>query len=208
MKKLLILTMICITSFVYGYTSIIFDVGDVLLKGPDAQLTVPYQQLALPKSDAWKMWLEGKINLVQLRSQLQSICDLLQVDELLQLYLDPARPFIDECFEAARQLKKLGYRLYILSNFSHDSYHTFIEPHPELFGIFDGMLFSCDAGCSKPDETIFRSLLARYNLEASECLFIDDVQANIVAAQKIGIDGIVYKSGTLKRCLAEHSIFI
>ena len=47
---------------------------------------------------------------------------------------------------------------------------------------------------AKPDLRIYQILLDRYGLKADECVFIDDRQSNIDAAQAIGIHGITFKS--------------
>ena len=44
----------------------------------------------------------------------------------------------------------------------------------------------------KPDPEIYKILLRRYNLKAEECVFIDDTEENVVSAQKIGLNGIVF----------------
>ena len=36
------------------------------------------------------------------------------------------------------------------------------------------------------------NLLKKYNLEPSECFFVDDMDCNIQKAKSLGIDGFVY----------------
>ena len=45
----------------------------------------------------------------------------------------------------------------------------------------------------KPSEEIYRYLLDKYKLKAEECLFIDDLEANIEGAKKVGMKGEVFK---------------
>ena len=45
----------------------------------------------------------------------------------------------------------------------------------------------------KPDKRIYYTLLERYHLKADECIFIDDSQANIDTANKIGIHGLLWR---------------
>ena len=42
----------------------------------------------------------------------------------------------------------------------------------------------------KPDPRIFQILLIRNNLQAVECIFIDDVEKNILAARSLGMTAI------------------
>ena len=44
----------------------------------------------------------------------------------------------------------------------------------------------------KPQPEIFRTMLLRYSLKPTECLFIDDAPQNIEGAGVAGIDGIVF----------------
>ena len=46
--------------------------------------------------------------------------------------------------------------------------------------------------CVKPEERIYRILLERYSLDAGECVFIDDLQANIDGARAVGMRGILF----------------
>ena len=46
----------------------------------------------------------------------------------------------------------------------------------------------------KPEPEIYQLLLNRYNLNPEETVFTDDLEANIEAAKKEGIHGIVFKS--------------
>jgi len=43
---------------------------------------------------------------------------------------------------------------------------------------------------NKPEEQIFHALLNDHSLNPEECVFIDDVLANIKAAEDLGITGI------------------
>jgi HAD superfamily hydrolase (TIGR01509 family) len=39
----------------------------------------------------------------------------------------------------------------------------------------------------KPDARIYRTLLERYELEAGECLFVDDTRTNVLGARMLGM---------------------
>lgn len=45
----------------------------------------------------------------------------------------------------------------------------------------------------KPEEEIYKLLLNRYNLKAEECVFIDDTEENVKAAETLEFKGIVFK---------------
>src|SRR5262245_23428391 len=52
---------------------------------------------------------------------------------------------------------------------------------------FDRLFFSCEMGCSKPDPTYFTTIIESLKLVPDAVLFIDDVEANVAAAESIGI---------------------
>ncbi|MDR2887811.1 MAG: HAD family phosphatase [Bacteroidales bacterium] len=87
------------------------------------------------------------------------------------------------------ELKQKGYKLYYLSNFTSDIFPEIRSLNP-FFNIFDGGIISADVRVSKPDETIYRLLVGKYSLVASESLFIDDLEINVRAAEKTGMQGL------------------
>ncbi|HLN20769.1 MAG TPA: HAD family phosphatase [Bacteroidales bacterium] len=91
------------------------------------------------------------------------------------------------------ELKKRGFKLFYLSNFPFDMWehiNALQGTEYSFFRFFDGGIISAEVGCAKPDHAIYRHLLEKYNLEAGECLFIDDLSINVDAAQTIGMKGI------------------
>jgi epoxide hydrolase-like predicted phosphatase len=83
-------------------------------------------------------------------------------------------------------LKKRGFKLYFLSNFPEDIFDELFEEY-EFFRFFDGGIVSSKVKLSKPDIRIFKVLLEKYSLSAQECLFIDDIEINVRAADSIGM---------------------
>ena len=96
--------------------------------------------------------------------------------------------------------REKGYRIYYLSNYSEDLYNktreslSFIES-------FDGGVFSYREKCLKPDKTIYRILLERYQIIPGEALFLDDREENVRAAQELGIQGEVFSKETVDKIL-------
>lgn len=82
------------------------------------------------------------------------------------------------------------FNLYGLTNWSGETFPIALDMF-SFFEAFDGkIVVSGDEKLIKPDPAIFQVLLDRYSLNAEECLFIDDNEANIHAAQKLGFDTI------------------
>lgn len=89
-----------------------------------------------------------------------------------------------------RTCKEKGYKIYLLSNASLRQPLYF----PRIPGnqYFDGTVISAILGICKPDRRIYEYLLFKYGLKAEECVFIDDLPANIEAANEVGIHGILF----------------
>ena len=80
---------------------------------------------------------------------------------------------------------KTNYRLFGLTNWSAETFPIALDLYP-FFGEFEGIVVSGFEKLAKPDERIYLLLLERYELNADECLFIDDNARNIRAAALLG----------------------
>lgn len=88
-------------------------------------------------------------------------------------------------------LKKRGYKVYILSNFSRKG----IEECPDeldYIGKTDGAVISYRVNLIKPDPRIYEHILEKFDINPSEAVFIDDNADNIEAAKKFGINTILF----------------
>lgn len=63
----------------------------------------------------------------------------------------------------------------------------------EVFRYFDGQVISALEHMVKPDREIYELILQRYHLKPEESLFIDDLEANVKAAQELGINTVHFK---------------
>ncbi len=94
-----------------------------------------------------------------------------------------------------KELKTLGYNVYILSNIPEDD--TKYLRSCGVFDNIDGGVFSYEYKKIKPDPEIFHILLKKYNLKASECLFLDDRKDNVVeSASNMGFETIEVKDSS------------
>ncbi|MCL2718377.1 MAG: HAD family phosphatase [Lachnospiraceae bacterium] len=91
------------------------------------------------------------------------------------------------------ELKEQGYKVYIISNIFAKMIHDCAE-ELNFISLVDGAVLSYQEKVIKPDSKIYRLFLERYDLNANECIFIDDLERNINAARNIGIPGIVFES--------------
>ena len=99
------------------------------------------------------------------------------------------QPINRDIVEIAKILKNNGYNLFVLSNMANQTYEYF--KNDEFFSLCTGIVISAHEHVKKPDEKVYRFHLDRYNLNAEECLFIDDDDSgkNYETANRIGIKG-------------------
>ena len=102
---------------------------------------------------------------------------------------------IDDNVEIMKSLKG-KYKLFILSNFHYPAFDNVFE-NWDFFRYFDGKVVSGHCKLLKPEKEIYKLLLDTYSLKPEECLFIDDVKANIEGAESCGIKGIQLTSPEL-----------
>ena len=81
-------------------------------------------------------------------------------------------------------------KIYMLSN-AGDQFPAVLENRP-FYPLFDGFVVSAHEKLAKPDPRIYRRLCERFDLKPEECFFIDDIEANILGAASIGMQGIVF----------------
>ena len=94
-----------------------------------------------------------------------------------------------------RELKRHGYKLYWLSNWSQVTYERIRQRGIlDFMKYMDGGIWSFEVHLAKPDGRIFRLLADRYHLNKSRSIFIDDSEANVRAAQKEGFAAIHFTS--------------
>lgn len=108
--------------------------------------------------------------------------------------LDKAIVQFDYVISWIKALKKAGYRIYILSNYGKWTYDSTKDNALSFLSEVDGAIFSYEIKIIKPDIRIYQALLEKYNLNPKECVFMDDLEANIDGAKEAGINGIVFKS--------------
>jgi 2-haloacid dehalogenase len=100
---------------------------------------------------------------------------------------------IDGTVNILRELQQARHPLYALSNWSAETF-PIAQRRFDFFDAFDEIIISGNVGMVKPERGIFELLLAKIGRPAHECLFIDDAQANIEQADRMGFQTIHFQS--------------
>lgn len=178
--------------------NIIFDLGNVLLsfnpkeylKSKITEDKIDDVYKAIFQSEEWIMLDRGTIsekdainNIIRRNTTYRDDINLVFKD-----WYDILKP-IEETVEVLQSLKENGYNIYYLSNF-HELAFREVTTKNKFFKLFDGGVVSYAEKLIKPEEDIYKLILKRYNLNPEETIFIDDTQANVDGASKLGIKAI------------------
>ncbi|HEY9196385.1 MAG TPA: HAD-IA family hydrolase, partial [Mucilaginibacter sp.] len=83
--------------------------------------------------------------------------------------------------------------LYALTNWSAETF-PFAVARFDFLTWFDGVVVSGTEKIRKPAPEFYQLLLDRYQVDPAAALFIDDNYRNVLAAEKVGIKSIHFKS--------------
>lgn len=202
--------------------NIIFDLGNVIIGFNQTQIIDEFAQNNDEKtfikkqildSEEWKLLDLGKIVNDEAIARVQNRNNY-SFAELTKKFWHEWYKFLpinQDTIKIAKTLKDNGYKVFVLSNMAIETYEYFKDI--EFFSICDGIIISGYEKIKKPDTRIFDLILNRYNLNAEECLFIDDDDTNrsYETANKIGIHGrrvIPNSFEDIKKLLEEYKIEI
>lgn len=104
-----------------------------------------------------------------------------------QKYLTP----IQDSVKIYYALKKMGLKIYLLSNFIQKPFEMVYNKY-DFLKIADGMVISSHVKAVKPEKEIYELLLKKYNLDPKESVFIDDNSKNLRTAEEFGIKTILF----------------
>lgn len=85
------------------------------------------------------------------------------------------------------------YRLLLLSNTNAIHWEMIRDNYPMLRFFHDHVL-SFKVHALKPDAAIYRAAVERAGCRPEECFFTDDIAENVEAAQREGLDAVVFES--------------
>lgn len=191
--------------------NIIFDFGGVLGQFNEEVLITPYVNDKIMSSQIsevvfdrlyWDRLDLGTISDEEVREGIKSRMTPDLVDISLKIYnnwIYNLKPVYGMC-EVVKEASNKGFKLYLLSDISRgfSTDYKKVEWISDLFSYFEGLVFSGVEGLVKPHKATFENLLSKYNLNAEECLFIDDREVNVSGAKHCGIAGYVFDGDSLR----------
>lgn len=99
-----------------------------------------------------------------------------------------------EMTELARELKKKGFRIFILSDNFRERTEYYAKNFPALGEIPEKIYYSWQTGHVKTSAAAHQIILEENDLKPGECIFFDDSQKNIEVARSLGMNAHVFES--------------
>ncbi len=181
--------------------NIIFDFGGVLLNLDKQACINAFVKLGMEnvtdyltdyrQNGIFRNLEVGEISPAQFRDQIRNeigkpISDKEIDDAWMQFLLDIPEYKLDMLLKLRSK-----FRTFMLSNTNaiHIEYiisRTFGRNGHVLSDYFEKVYYSHEIGYAKPDEEIYNFVIKDTKIISSETLFIDDAEANIAAAKKLG----------------------
>jgi len=180
-----------------GIKCIIFDVmGVILAEGHDVtNLLFPFIERECGysnKEEIYKKYREASLGLISAKEFWKGISN--DYPEIQWKYLDTCFEVDPQFFPIVRKLKK-KYLLAILSN-DVGEWSKYLRERYGYGKFFHEIIVSSDFQSRKPDERIYRVLIARlkrHETESQECILIDDRLKNLKTAKDLGMKTIHFK---------------
>ncbi len=88
-----------------------------------------------------------------------------------------------------KYLKRRGYKLYILSNFSEPLYKRAAN-EMKFLELIDGGYMSWQVHCLKPEPEFFQKLIHDFNIDPTRAVFVDDLLENVAEARTQGLHAV------------------
>ncbi len=196
-------------------TTIIFDLGGVILNLDQDRTLRAFKRLGVDLEDINEMstifsdFEVGKINANDFRqaimTHLKGNATKSEIDSAWNAML------LDLPTERLTYLKFLrkNFNVHLLSNTNSihiDAFNKYLlDEHPNLdwYAQFDKVYYSYEIGLRKPNKDIYEFVIQENNLKPHECLFIDDLKANLNGAGHVGMHTIWAKNPLDENMLME-----
>ena len=115
-----------------------------------------------------------------------------EMHRFAEIYFEALSPN-PEMIDLMRELKASGYRMAMLTNNVREWEPRWRSMLP-VDEIFELVVDSAFVGMRKPDTEIYELTLERLgNPAPAECLFVDDIEANIEAARALGLNAVHFR---------------
>ena len=192
-----------ILKFAHMIKNIIFDLGGVIIDLQRIKAVEALDRLGIKDASAllgeyaqkgpFLMLETGEISEAEIYDILLPQCNPdVTCGDLRDAFEEFLRDLPVERLRMLEKLREKGYKLYVLSNtnplmFNHWIDNAFRNDGKSMNDYFDGIVVSYQERMCKPDPDIFRRVVERFGLDPAETLMLDDSEANVKAAESVGL---------------------
>lgn len=170
--------------------AILFDCFGVLYPQASGDFFENHQELFESRDVLDELNLQidlGKIDRAGFFSRLEAITGI--PTEKIQTEMDQElKP--DEKLVSLIQRLKSRYKIGLLSNAGKEEIDIVFRD--KIDNLFDSMAISYEVGVVKPQAEIFTTCCKRIGVSLGQCLFVDDSEVNLEAAEKLGMKALYY----------------
>ncbi len=99
----------------------------------------------------------------------------------------------DRMVEVGRKLRTRGIKVFILSN-NFKERAEYYGHYPWIHDAVDKVYFSWQTGFVKPDTRAWSAILEEHGLNSADCIYFDDQEKNLKAAESVGIESHMFTS--------------
>lgn len=189
------------------FTTIIFDIGDVLFSwSPSTKTSISPKTLRkILSCPTWFDFERGQLSEDDCYERVGAEFNLTSA-EIRQAFIE-ARASLqsnDDLIALIRELKDNSHgtlRVFAMSNISLPDYQV-LRTKPVDWSIFDQIFTSGAAGERKPNLGFYKYVLAHAGVDPRRAIFVDDKHENVLSARSLGFHGIRFTSSAeVKRAL-------
>jgi HAD superfamily hydrolase (TIGR01509 family) len=179
---------------------LIFDLGDVLFQwSRDTKTNVSPQLLEkILSSPFWYEYECGRLSRAMCYEQvaLQFGIDASQIDKAFAQARASLQPDAAIVTFLKNLRKRLPIRIYAMSNVSKEDFASLADKMDS--SLFDHVFTSASHGTRKPELDFYRQVLQQIDMKPEHVVFVDDKHENVLAAEEVGIRGLVFNNDTVK----------
>ena len=185
--------------------AIIFDFGNVISSFDISifqRRLLPYTDLTLEELQALRepvsrLAVRYETGLITSREFFDGICDVgglwIPMKDFINAYTSMFTP-IESTHALIRALKP-HYQLGMLSN-TNEWHYTHNIRTVDVFPLFDAVTLSYEVKAMKPARAMYDDMVNKLAVAPEECVYIDDLRENAVAAAAMGMHAIHYTTAS------------
>lgn len=190
-------TYLVLMSFASSYTTLIFDIGDVLFSwSPQTKTSISQNVLRkILSSLTWNDYERGRMSQAECYARVggEFSVDPTEVARAFQDARDSLQSN-EELISVIRHLKARSdgtLHVFAMSNISAPDYEV-LRTKPADWSLFDGIFTSADVGERKPNLGFYKAVISSTGADPSRTIFVDDKMVNVLSARSLGMRGIIF----------------